>query len=1573
MTLISYAREADQALERFKAECAERERERARALEGDVLAPEQSIEAVLHVDPFAGAVRVRLPEGSSLADAVAKSKIGPRLQKHLRIYLDGEPVPRERWAHVRPRADQAALLRVEMAGGGDRGGKNPLRAILMLAVAVFASVVAGPIAGMLGIGGTIGTALVTTGLMIAGQMLVNALVPPPKTKSSYSFDQQAGNPYAQLTGISNRPGNWAPVPRIIGKRRLYPLLAAHPYTETQGSTQYLRMLLLVGYGPLKITDLRIGNTPIGAFVGSSYEIREGWTTETGALKFGGAVSADSPVTLYTKQIDEQPLSLLLNPNEAQVRTSETGATELSIDITFPTGLVNIDARDGRNKKHACNFNVEWRADGTGSWNDAVWIDGSSEYGTGTNGQIRATGSSTAVQIRSGRFLVSGGSDYEVRVTRTTAASSMPSHIIDIAYWTVLRSIIPENPVNMTGLCLIALRLKATEQLNGAPDTINCIAESYLPVWDADEEEWSYRASRNPAWGYVDVLRRRGTRQLITDQRFNLPQITAWAEACDAEPANEEGGVYHACDLVLEGGAAYTAAQTIASHGRAQFALTDGRYGIVRDAPQETPVMHISPRNSWGYRGSKAFFDIPHAFRVSFLNADKDYAQDEIIVYRDGYDEEGEDGNTAASKFDTLELPGCTNAKQAWREGRYHFGVLLLRPEEHVVNMDIESLRATKGDLVRFSHDVISIGLGSGRIASRTIDGSNVTHFELDSPVSMADGVDYAVRIRHEDGSSTVHALVTEDGENLSTVELATPVAASSAGVAGDLFQFGELDLETAPMIITRIEPGENMTARVVMADAQPGVWTADEGEIPPFNSYITTPVAPRQKIPATPSFSLRSDDTAVERFSDGTLIERIAVSLSRPSASDVALSHWQCEWRESDTPDAAWTRIGPVSMDTVTVWISPAEAGRDYDIRVRTVSVAGRESDWQTTLDYECEGLVALPADVTNFTATPQAEGVELTWDLIEDVDIAFYKIRRGSSWETGADVADVVGTSVFVALSAEGAYTFWIKAFNKVGAESENAATLTTEPDGSHLADLLSTNTLAELILSLETRVDETRAFAASLVRVDDIPLGTTIQNVVTAAEEGDEAIVEVIDLIGAANESGTAFVLNQSTVQVSPGVTLAQQITALEAADEDNSDGITSVSTAIGVLDTRVTSVEGVNTSQASSITSLNSSMSTANTNIAANASALTVLETTVESQGDSITANSAAITALESAIEDEETGLAASASAISALETTVTSQGGTLTAQASSLTSLSATVGGHTSSISTNASAIADIEGSAAFYETVVSASGGDLAAVRLTAGQGGSSVDLIATVLRLANVSDGAVLEVMRAVSGFAYFSNPVSVDVSGKRLTIGPGFGDDEDLLLWFGPASVAVGDMTRANAYFSLTDDAQINIGGDDLDTHIDAVTGGGGGGGSGIISDVTTTWGSSASETEVARVTLPDANPDGIYRIIEAGLGPYIGSGLSGGDLSTHGGTIRVREGAIGSAATGGTVIASASATGSQDAESTVYFEYDLPFASHYTPLGSGGRDVWVTYQRTSGSDLIAFSGSIRVEWVPG
>ena len=971
------------------------------------------------------------PAGLSLADMLERSDLPQRYWPYIQVFVDDEEVPRHWWPRIRPKPNARLFVRVNAMGGGG-GGKNPLAIIGAIAVIAFAAWAAPLLtAALFGVevaavsAAGVFTAMGLTKLVIAGaitmigSLLVNAIAPTPAPALRGADGTGLSAPAYALTGTSNRLSPYGAIPRVFGQRRLFPVLAAKPYTETVGNERYMRLLLLVGYGPIKIEDIRIGATPISAFDGAEVEIREGWEN-------------DAPITLYTQRIEEDPLSIALTAAGAwRTITSRPGAREISLDISFDRGLAFYNDQGGRSNA-TVEFDAEYRAVGADGWIAIPWKVGG-DAGFETAGKITVTEASSSPVRRGGRFDVPVEGQYELRLRRTTADATSP-RLIDSATLSAVRSIANEPPVTMGGLAMVALRLKAYEQINNQLQQISCLASSYLEVWDGNA--WSWQLSRNPAWAYCDILRRRGRARLMNDARIDLPAIRAWAQACDGVAQDDQPK--WTFDGVIEGGSVVEALRDIAGHARARYGIRDGKHSIVRDIPQSVPVLHITPRNSYGYTGRKQFIDLPHALKVRFVNPDKDWQEDERIVYADGY------SAANAERFETVDMMACIRSEQAWREGRYHLAVGRLRPETHEIHQDVEALRATDGDLVMFAHDVILVGLAWGRIKGLIVTDDMVSGLRLDEPAPMETGKNYALRIRRADGASQVLPLVTSVGNN-GDVTLTIALPESLAPEPGDLFQFGEAGREAAPMLVKGIEPGPNLSAKLILIPAAPGVHDADTGPIPPFDSYITRPAQIELVRPPAPIvWTVVSNETALARGPDGRSSPRIVVRLYPPASDAINPPDGiEVRFRQSGS-SSPWSAVPTQPADTLVVAVQPVEDGVTYDLRLRFVSRAGIASDWTEIAGHLAVGRTTPPADVEGFSAERRADGVQLNWSPVSALDLVGYEIREGASWDAGAVITTRHrGTTLFVALNDASERTFHLKAIDEIALTSASAASV--------------------------------------------------------------------------------------------------------------------------------------------------------------------------------------------------------------------------------------------------------------------------------------------------------------------------------------------------------------------------------------------------------------------------------------------------------------------------------------------------------------------------------------------------
>ncbi|MBK8909043.1 MAG: hypothetical protein IPM60_14450 [Rhodospirillales bacterium] len=960
--------------------------------------------------------------GGTVAEILADAGMDPVLAAHAHVWIgDGamtrEPVPvaRQHWHRVRPKPGTVLTVRVVPRGGGGGGGKNPLRAVMMIAVAVLAVYTGGLAAGLMGFtAGTTGFAVASAAVgavvTAVGSLIVNAIAPPPRPKLgdlSLGGPQSRTSPTLSITGTQNRTNLYGPVLRVYGRHKVFPTLAAHPYTEVQGSDQYFRMLFDFGYGPLQLSDLRIGTVPLDQFEDVETEVRQGFGT-------------DAPITLYSNTVREDQYSLkLTNAGGPQVLESHDAADEILLDITFH-GLVRFNDKGGRASR-SVTIRIEYRAAGTG---DPWTLFGERTYTAATEQMVR----------KGERIKPATAGRYELRFTRLTADNTSTS-IRDDSYVTAVRSVEYTQPVTATGRCMVAMRIKATDQLNGVVDQFSGVAEALLPVWDGNA--WTApQATRHPAWAYCDVLRGDANRRPVADERLDLDAFKAWA---DARPDDTFDAVIDYQTTVFE------LLRDIAAGGRAAFGMRDGRFSVVRDVPQTVPVQHFTPRNATGFRGLKTFVQQPHALKVRFINPDREWGQDERIVYADGYDE------TSATRFETLELFGCTDADLAWKHGRYHLAVSELRPETYELSCDIDHLVCTAGDLVKVSHDVPLWGGGWARVRSVATDGNgDAVSVTLDDGVAMAADKSYAVRFRLATGGSTVASVLTQSGET-ATVAFVTPIPAATMPAAGDLAMFGEAERESVDLLVKSIRHAGDFRATLTLVDAAPAVHDADTGPIPAYDPQITVPAPVAYQQPARPVIeAVDSGSEALTIDASGQVQSRVRVTLAPQTTALTPATSIQAQYRRDDSEEA-WTLASPAPADARSILLGPVDDGVAYTIRLRAVSASGRASAW-ASVAHTVVGKTEPPADVTGFVVNVLSDAAHLAWDAVADLDLSHYRIKftpatSGAVWSGALDLVARIAKPATSAVVPAMAGTYLIKAVD-IGGQRERRR----HPDRHHV-----------------------------------------------------------------------------------------------------------------------------------------------------------------------------------------------------------------------------------------------------------------------------------------------------------------------------------------------------------------------------------------------------------------------------------------------------------------------------------------------------------------------------------------
>jgi len=440
-------------------------------------------------------------------------------------------------------------------------------------------------------------------------------------------------------------------PIVLGKHRISPYLAASYWTEVtegdDGKDTWLHGLLAVGYGPLRLTDFRLGDMRLGvempAITRGNFDVTLNPTSATTmwlaandsvvfAIKQSPGPMQMSPIDgslIYGKKVVEDQVGTEIvwpaeNVTEPQYLASMvariTAQHVQQVNVTIAAGGFIKYQSDGTKAGLSDTFRLMWRPIGQTTWNN--FADASSVR-TVPNGQYKTEirYSLTGTYTQALQDAVSGPGlplalqiEVGVRRGRKNYVNDVPvaqDTYLDKWTWVNCRTITDIDPLSATAeenLCRIAFKIKATERMNGLLDQINCIASSVLPVatdtgiapysdWDFTKTAW--RETANPADIFLAAFRGVwcpvGSIDLATAQTTNtilswnaLRDLRRWCnESRDVAIEGELTRVLaHQCEInkVITGGIRLVDfLQGVLVPARASFYMSGSRYSIVHDA------------------------------------------------------------------------------------------------------------------------------------------------------------------------------------------------------------------------------------------------------------------------------------------------------------------------------------------------------------------------------------------------------------------------------------------------------------------------------------------------------------------------------------------------------------------------------------------------------------------------------------------------------------------------------------------------------------------------------------------------------------------------------------------------------------------------------------------------------------------------------------------------------------------------------------------------------------------------------------------------------------------------------
>lgn len=1002
-------------------------------------------------------------------------RVGLRVpSRRVNVWHNGRRVPSELWPRLIPRHGDHVLIAPQMQGGG--GGSKILRTVALIALVVVSAGYGATLGGALGFTGATAGAVGSAIIMVGGTLLINALIPmPTPTAGKLGVGEKyESSPTYSIQGGRNRPRAWEPMVLVFGRHKIVPDLGASPYNQQMGDDQYLNQVFHFGLQGISVvlSDFKIGDTPVSAFQGVQMQVS----------------APDGKLAMFPGNVDTIQGFAISQADGWQSRTTPPNVTNIWVEFASRLFRVNDD---GSMVTRSVDVRVQFRRVGTEAWTEYGTIDAvfATHYWSGvvfperTQIQFGSTNPGDHVEgevffisdpnepglSRSGQWqwkphpyrlgqpwqgvapdpLISPSSignrffgsrqepvrsavswnvpegQYEIRVMKVTPDISDSRESNETAVSQILA--FQTDTANYSGQCRVALRIKATGQLNGVVDDFSAIASAWCSVWTGSA--WDFLPTSNPAWWFLYFARggfnAAGNRIFgggLSDAQIDIEGIKAWAAWCDQKRLT--------FDYVLDRKMSAAAVlQMIARAGRATMSYQTGKLGIVWDA-EALPITAVL-----GPFSIKA-----GSFKVAYLN---EGTVDEIVVNfidKDAGWTMGEvrvkvPGAVSTNSPLQLDLDGCTNSDMAGREANLIAASQVFRRRKITWETDVEGLLYTRGDVVNFSHDLTVWGY-SGRLAPGSHGGPNPTLVLTQAVATDGTGI---ILIRDPHGNMWAGNVTSAAGE---VTELNVASSLGDFPLPGDpgyedyspfdwVWQFDPIATPGRRFKVTGVTPaGDGI--RFEATDEDYNYYLSES------NPYAYTP--PR----------------------DGALLGGIVFSIEfsesiRNVGSD--LIDVQIGWVLSVASRVQVNySINGIAQDPVTTMerriTVQAKTGDVIVATVRPVNQLGTGTPF--TQQYNVQGLLTpLPA-VTGLSSVFRDGLTTLVWNRVVDIRQPDYEVRLGSSWANSR----TVGTTQNLEMLAVGNGLYFVAARFRTG-----TTTLYGPPDSLQISGaVLVRNVLATI-----------------------------------------------------------------------------------------------------------------------------------------------------------------------------------------------------------------------------------------------------------------------------------------------------------------------------------------------------------------------------------------------------------------------------------------------------------------------------------------------------------------------------
>ena len=575
--------------------------------------------------------------------------------------------------------------------------------------------------------------------------------------------------------------------------------------------------------------------------------------------------------------------------------------------------------------------------------------------------------------------------YDVRVT----ALSLPHTSRDCSFmqWNTLSSFADDSAYSRPNKVLVALRIKATNQLNGGVPDINWRQRRTIGyVWNPETQAYEQVDLRNPVWAAYDILHHcrklfninTQTEEYHVDgcpkERFTQywDQWQAAADYADEDVKNADGSTeprfrfdayydtslrrYEAANKALA-----VAHATLVRHGL-QLGVVVDKPGVIHQVFGEGRTLISSVKGEFSATEDRA-----HSLQVTYNDTQNDFKNTEFFIRSDAYasaEANGQD-NTAQ-----LSLFGVSSRTQAYREAVYALATNERQLQTIQFSADVNAFVCEYGDLIGVNSQVPRIGVASGRIVS--VSGTTV---KLDKTVTFTKGEAYTVMFQLSTNDALISREVTAFTADTTTDTITVTAAFDDGAVpaALDNYVLGLKDKAAKPFRIIKIERDGDQKVSITAVEYDDAVFELDYSKYPKID-YATPP-----QLMAPTNLALVEQ---VYKNYAGVKISRIYASWDMPKNAKYDAFHVYYSWDDGEN----WSRINTVYGTCAT--IENVTPSHNYHVKICSV-LDGIESVFAMS-SVRPSGNIQPAASAKNITASTRFRklldgtdryDIEVSWD----------------------------------------------------------------------------------------------------------------------------------------------------------------------------------------------------------------------------------------------------------------------------------------------------------------------------------------------------------------------------------------------------------------------------------------------------------------------------------------------------------------------------------------------------------------------------------------------------------------